>query len=398
MLLILHLPAGNEFAAPVRWTLFSGAGDALRSGIDSPDAAPRAERVWAIVPAGRVLFTELALPPVSRTRLDELLPFAVEDKLMSDPATIVAVAGPARRDPQRVVAVTDKAWLTGALASLKRQGIRPDAALPESALTGTTPGTWHAVIGQGSREGVLVRDDGFAMAFDHAPGGDAPFTVQLAIKEAAGRGNGPARLLLIGADAADAEAWSAQLGVPVAAQSGAIQHLPQGRPPFDFLGSPALREFAKRAGWRDAAQLLRPAAAVAAIIVGVHLAFLGIDTFRLQRDKRAIESAMTDTFKGAFPDARAIVDAPLQMRRNLESLQRERGMTTDAFTAAAARVTQLVEAAPGVRVRNLKFSPQRTIVELEADDASKLGALAGGKTESLPGTPPRARLTLEAAP
>lgn len=400
MLLILHLSAGTDFAAPAPWTLFSAAGDALRSGTDCPDAMPRAERVWAIVPAGRVLFTELPLPPVSQSRLDELLPFAVEDKLMSDPAAIVAVAGPARRDQHRVVAVTDKAWLGGALASLAKSGIQPDAVLPESALTGSgnESGTWHAVMPAGQREGVLVRDDGFALAFDFSPGGDAPFALQLAIKEAAARGNGPARLRLVGAEGIDTPSWAAQLGVPVDLLPASAQRLPGGRLPFDFLGSPALRSFAKRSSWRETLALLRPAAAVAALVAALHLVFLGFDTWRLESQKRTIENSMTETFKRAFPDARAIVDPPLQMRRNLETLQRDRGVGRDAFAAAVSRITQLTEAEPGVRVRSVKYLPQRTVVELEADDAAKLRQFAGGRTEALPGTPPRARLTLEAAP
>lgn len=358
--------------------------------------------MWAIVPASRVLFAELALPPVSQARLDELLPFAVEDSLMSDPAAIVAVAGPARKNAERgssrVVAVADKAWLTGALAHLKRLGLEPDTVLPESALTGNEAGTWHAVMpDEPTREGVLVRDDGFAIAFDFSPSGEVPFALQLAIKEATARSNGPARLLLVGGDNIDAATWTAQLGVPVATQPANAHPVPAGNPAFDFLTSPAMKGFVKRGGWRDSLTLLRPAAIVAAAIVILHLAFLGFDTWRLDRERKVVETAMVDTFKRTFPDARAIVDPPLQMRRNLDALQRERGAASDPFTAAAARATQLVETEPGVRVKSVKYSPQRTVLELEADDASKLRQVANGRAEALPGTPPRARLTLESA-
>jgi general secretion pathway protein L len=405
LLLVLHLPAGNDLTAPSRWTLFNAAGHVLRSGADSAESVPRAERIWAIVPAGRVLFTELALPPVSQSRLDELLPFAVEDNLMSDPAAIVAVAAPAHKKggrggesaPQRVVAVTDKSWLSGLLSQLKRIGIEPDAVLPESALTDGAAGTWHAVMPSGQREGVLVRDDGFAVAFDFSPSGEVPFALDLTLKEAATRGNGPAQLRLIGAENVDAAAWTAQLGVHVAQQPADAQRLPGTKALFDFLSSPAMKPFAKRAGWRESLPLLRPAAIVALSIAVLHLAFLGFDTWRLDRERRAIETAMVDTFKKTFPDARAIVDPPLQMRRNLEALQRERGASSDPFTAAAARVSQIVEAEAGVRVRSVKYSSQRTVVELEADDAAKLRQVAGGRAEPMQGTPPRARLTLEGA-
>ena len=57
---------------------------------------------------------------------------------------------------------------------------------------------------------------------------------------------------------------------------------------------------------------------------------------------------MTQVFKTAFPAAKAIVDAPLQMKRNLEQMKRARGIAANADAEMLiARLTKLVQTLPG---------------------------------------------------
>ena len=57
---------------------------------------------------------------------------------------------------------------------------------------------------------------------------------------------------------------------------------------------------------------------------------------------------MTQVFKSAFPNAQAIVDAPLQMQRNLAQMKQERGIATDADAQLQiARLTKILQALPG---------------------------------------------------
>src|SRR5512134_2769848 len=106
---------------------------------------PRAGEVEAILPATRVLFARLKLPKVNAATIRELLPFAVEDRLLADPDQIHAVPGATNALGETLVAVVDRAWLSQALDLLARAGLRASRVVCESALLPAERGRWHAV-------------------------------------------------------------------------------------------------------------------------------------------------------------------------------------------------------------------------------------------------------------
>ncbi len=366
MHLILQLPAGHSTApsaAPCTWRLLDRSGNLLREGAGAPADAPRGDRLTVTIPANRVLYAELKLPPVSASRLQTLLPFAIEDKLMSDPATILALAGPAAgegsRAGLRVVAVVDKPWLMETLRSLRSAGLSPDALIPQSELVPREPGTWSALLPPGEREGVLVRDDGFALAFDISADPTPPLAVILAVKEAAD--NAPKQMLALAENQESVSGWSAALGLPVQWRTPALRAATTS--PFDFLTHPALRSFAKRPGWHAAWPLLKPAAIVAGLIVLVYFAALGVDVWRLDRQQAALRQEMVATFQSTFPEAKAIVDPALQMSRNLVALRRERGQSTDPVVPALAVVSDAARQA-GAKVTRIQFDGRKVTADL----------------------------------
>ena len=82
-----------------------------------------------MVPAERVLFARLKLPKVNATTIRELLPYAVEDRLLADPSHIHAVAGARNAHGETVVVVVDREWLRAALDALARAGLVPVAGM-----------------------------------------------------------------------------------------------------------------------------------------------------------------------------------------------------------------------------------------------------------------------------
>src|SRR6185369_7287327 len=97
----------------------------LREGVSVLAEAPRGDEVEAVLPAARVLFARLKLPKVSPATIRELLPFAVEDRLLADPSHIHAVAGPTNEAGDTLVAVVDRDWIESATRALAAHGIRP---------------------------------------------------------------------------------------------------------------------------------------------------------------------------------------------------------------------------------------------------------------------------------
>jgi len=325
MILRLLVPAVDRPGAdtPFAWSLADGRGRQLREGSTPLAGAPRAEIVEAVLPASRVLFARLKLPRVNAATIRELLPFAVEDRLVADPAQIHAVPGATNARGETLVAVVDRAWLEETLAVLARSGLAPARAVCESALLPAEPGKWHAVLGESRC--FLVEDDGHAVAFDQPAGAEPPLAVRIAADEAAHRDSGPRNLGVLvepGLTVPDVALWGERVGVKVVAAQGSLAlAAPLAPTAIDLLAG----DFARRSAGIASLRLPRLAWALAAAIAILQLGFTVADWWRLERERRSLEAERESIFRAAFPEAKTVVDPALQMRRNLAALQRARG-------------------------------------------------------------------------
>ena len=335
MKLRVFLPASDRPApaAPLAWMLLDARGNVLRADRSTLADAPRADDVEAVLPAERVLFARLALPKVNASTIRELLPYAVEDRLLADPAHIHAVPGRTDARGETIVAVVDREWLQAMVAALAAAGLRPRSAWCESALLAGGRGDWHAVCD--AQRGMLVDDDGVSATFDRAEG--VPLAVRIAIDEAAGRGDRPARVRVHtagGAPLPDLARWSAEAGIEFSPGSR-WEEIARGQPgaAIELLQG----DFARRrtSAWR----VPRAALVLATLIAALQLGLTAFDAWRLTRERTALVERREAIFRRAFPEARVVVDPELQMARNLAELQRSRGMAAgDEFLAELTRV------------------------------------------------------------
>src|SRR3954467_11039153 len=178
MKLRVFLPAADSTSPrdPLAWMLMDSRGHVLRRDHGPIEDMPKADTVEAVLPAERVLFARLKLPRVNAGTIRELLPYAVEDRLLADPAHIHAVPGPRNAHGETLVAVVDREWLGRHLDSLARAGLRAKTAWCESALLAGGSGAWHVVLD--TARGMLVDDEGVAATFDR--GTTLPLAIRLA--------------------------------------------------------------------------------------------------------------------------------------------------------------------------------------------------------------------------
>jgi len=321
MKLRLFLPAIDRPAPDMScaWRLFDAHGSVLREGTSPLGDIPHAGSVEAVLPAQRVLFARLRLPRVNAATIRELLPFAVEDRLLADPAQIHAVAGATHANGETVVAVVDREWMKGMVDALARAGLPTRSAWCESELAERVPGEWHVVWGPA--RGLVIDDEGVAGTFD--PGEALPLALRIALDEAAARGTRPATIRVHpegNAPLPDLARWSGESGVACHAADPWEQRMASApRAPLNLLqGALAPRS---ALAWR----VSRRVAVLAAVILALQLALTGIDTWRLSRERDALQARHESLFREAFPEAKAVVDPELQMARNVAELRRSRG-------------------------------------------------------------------------
>ena len=361
--LLLDIPdlARLDAATPTTWTLLDGAANVLRSGDGTLQSVPRAERIIALAPVTRLLWIETALPPVTAAKRDALLRYAIEDKLTIDPSTVHVVIvgnadGPSVEAAKHVVAAIDRAWLVDALKWLREAGLPADSLISSATGIAVEKNQWTVAIDHECARGFAKRADGFVYNLDIGTAGEPPFGLALALKEAREQQRAPAALTLTTMTSMTASApfddvvrarWQAVLGLPVRMAPTAA-NLPQARLQASKSANLLTAEFAPRDALGKWLAIARPALIAVSLIAASHIAFTLIDGWRLDRERLAIETQMTQVFKSAFPAAQAIVDAPLQMRRNLDQMKRARGIAADTGPEMLiARLTQLMQSLPG---------------------------------------------------
>ncbi len=360
MKLRLFLPTIDrpDGATRFAWMLFDARHSLLREGITPIAEVPRAEEIEAVLPCSRVLFARLKLPKVNAATIRELLPFAVEDRLLADPSHIHAVAGATRGKGETIVAVIDRDWLRAMLDALEGAGLRPQKAWCESALLAGGSGDWNIVLRPGG--GMLVDDDGVSALFDAETTGAMPLALRVALDEAASRGERPAsiRVHREGEIALpDLASWSAETGVHFSPGTQ-WEILARDEPASNAINL-LHGEFARRA--RHPTRLPRAALILAAAIAALQLGFVALDAWRLGHERSAIEARREAVFRTAFPEAKVVVDPDLQMRRNLAELKRTRGMPAeDDFLASLSRAARDSDApAKSIEYSNGKLAVRR---------------------------------------
>ncbi len=344
--------AGTRFA----WMLFDARRNLLRDGATPLADVPRAEETEAVLPCSRVLFARLKLPKLNAATIRELLPYAVEDRLLADPSHIHAVAGTTHTKGETVVAVIDRDWLHAMLDALARAGIRPQKAWSESSLLAGGSGDWNVVLWP--KGGMLVDDDGVSATFDEDASRGLPLALRVALDEASSRGDRPTsiRVHREGEVALPELArWSAEGGVPFTPGTQ-WEILARDEPASNAINL-LEGEFAR--GARRAARLPRAALILAATIAALQLGFVALDAWRLQHERSTIEARREAIFRAAFPEAKVVVDPELQMKRNLTELKRTRGMAAeDDFLASLSRAARESQAP----ARSIEYSNGKLVV------------------------------------
>ncbi len=368
----------------VRYALRATTGELQRSGSAAPAELPRADQVEIIVPASSVLFTEVRLPPVRGQKLRQLLPFAVEEKILSDPDQVQVATG--LRDAQGMtrVAILDRAWLDSVCDRLRQLGFRPERGFAETCLPELEPQAW-TLIWDG-HEGFVRTDQGAGLALDSMGDEGAPFGLRRAVEEARDRQRLPEKIILRATDAAaripDLGLWTLELGVSVVPgqdwewaprflNTGNAINLLQG----DYAPSSSVRELLPQ---------LRPILVLAGLIIGAQVLATGADWWRLNRERKALLAEMDQTFRSAFPDAKVVVDAPLQMQRNLADLRRASGQqqATD-FLPLLYRSLPLVNNAK--RLEALSYDQELLKLDVLFSDANAVEQLRNELVKTVPG-------------
>lgn len=383
MLLEIHIPETWTAASPqagedLSWQLREESGRVARSGHSALNALPCVEHCRIVLPAGRVTLSSVRPPTHNRRKFMQALPYAVEDRIMVDPETVHVAAGPLQENGEMPVAIMERAWLRALLEALRGAGLNPGQAEVETLTAPWRENTWSLVWrGHG---GFLRQSTHGGLALDGGGKHEPPPGLGLAVAEAK-----PAAIHVYAdqAEMPDGVQWSSLLGVPVK-PVGAWDRAAQGSGGIDLLQG----EFAPAGPMRDWLPRLRPALLLLGAMAVLQLAFSVADWTMLRHEKQKLTASMEQSFRAAFPDAKVIVDAPLQMGRNLAGLRHAAGQADrNDFLPLLASVAPLLGGE--VRLQHLEYQQgvlkmNLTLANGAAFDTLKtrLQAVSGARLEA----------------
>jgi general secretion pathway protein L len=322
--------------------MLSAAGTLVSQGHAAPALLPRADVCTVIVPAQALSWHAVQIPKlprgISAQKMQAVLAGLLEEQLLDEPAALhLALCKLPGSDQQWVVAC-NKAWLLQSIAALQEAGLQPSAIAPQAwpqeeasaHATGRSPEAAQLILSDA--QGVLCWPLPQAALLGLPP--EMPLTAEPAVaatveellQRRAQVMQGSQRAMQ---SAAQAKAWGldlAQGDVVLSGSGRALQSISEG-----------IRNFLLAPQWRAARW--GAALIVLANLVGLNLWAWG-EASKVQAQRDQIKQILASS----FPNVKVVVDAPLQMQRELASLRQSQGQLSGRdFESIYARFSNVVQ-------------------------------------------------------
>ena len=286
-----------------------------------------AGEVVAVVPHSRLAWLRVQLPPASHgPRLQSVLHGLLEDRLLDDPQQLHIVLAPeadttARMGGDALVAVCDKQWLRDALAPLQAAGLTVQRIVPELSPSDTP--VLHVMGEPDQSQSVLCHAHGVTLL--------PPNTAQWRAFAELSQDD-----LQIQAEPAMVARVQSTLQRQPSLQSAAQRWLESSQSEWDLAQGEWAQGRAQRtqrqlqATWQTL--LYAPAWKPVRWGVGAFIALqvLGLNALAW-RERSALDAqqaSLHSILKNTFPSVTLVIDAPLQMQREVDVLQKKSGATS----------------------------------------------------------------------
>lgn len=324
-MLIVHLP-------PSQSTMFDFVLSADGRGVSGSGQASAAQmpahtgEVVAVLPWQVLSWHTVKLPPGVGSRLQAVLQSLLEDELLQQSADMHLVAEPHAASVLRTggelrLAACAKAWLRQALAPLQAAGVRVQRLVPE--LEPRSPSELQWLSNDGQLQALLSQHH---TVWRLPPQRSAAQAVAPEF-EACERVWAEPAWLTQAADHTQAQSQTLSQRLLRAAQSP--WDLAQGEWAQDrHLRGWRWLQQARRSLWHG--QAWQSARRGVLLLLVVQVLGLNAWAWREQSQLQAQQAAMTQMLKDTFPQVRLVVDAPVQMQREVLALQQGAGLAQAA--------------------------------------------------------------------
>ena len=267
-------------------------------------AAATGRKLIVLVPGRSVVTTRVEMPQVSKARLRQMLPFALEDHFAEDVSSLHFAAGPRNDDDELLVSVVAREQLESWLERLATVELEPAAIYADNDGVADTPSTLNVIYENGTIYARRPGDAAFSIeGLDFA---DA-FSIVVIDSDEDSR---PQHVLLC-IDAPSHEANVAQIEAAATEFSSLdVKLLPDDALPMfaaklaNHPGSNLLQgPYAPKSNWGAMLRPWRVAAMLAACVIGAALLGTIVDYIQLRRTDSALTTTIESRCSEAFSSA-----------------------------------------------------------------------------------------------
>jgi general secretion pathway protein L len=372
--LLLRLPRDPQ--AEASWILADARGNALSAPQSGPLelAAQRAggRHVCVLVPGTDVLLTEPELPAKAGAKLQQIVPYALEEQLADDIDELHFAIGKRGADsPATPVAVVALSLMDEWTSALKAAGIVAESMYVDSDLLPVNPGHAVALL---EDDVVVVRPP--AGATISMPSDALGEALQL-VRPTAETGEGSGRGLILYTGAAEWQQYSPQVeairdqfdGIKVQLlTSGPLTLLAQQLPsakPINLLQGRYTPQSTRPVGW----QAWRVAALLLVGLVVLHAAGKGAELVMLKRAEQKVDANIQQAFRAAMPGEQNTTNAKRRMESKLVAARNGAG---SGLLAALAALVDARNSVPGTTVQAMSFRDGALDLKMAAPNADSL--------------------------
>ena len=356
--------------AQLSWVRSGDGQQSLEHGRCAASLLPAEAEVVLALPVRALSWHRLAVPKVAASRLRAVLDGLLEERLLSDTTELHFALEPGARAGQTLwVAACDKAWLRSWLQALEAAG-RPVSRIVPMLWPSADAMHWahdsggHAWLGSASAEGVRCLPlAAMGAGRTAADATDAQWLADPAVaaqaEQALDRRLAPVPLHNWLLRVAQSDWNLAQFDLSLSSGARRGQRLRQ-----------ALRQFRTAPAWRPARWGL--AALLVAQLLGLNVA-----AWQERSSLDAKRQAVRHTLQQTFPNVTLVLDAPLQMQRELAQLQQAGGQLSGRDLEAM--LSALGSSGPGTAAQRLVYSPGELRLQAPEDQLrAQAQALQGG--------------------
>ncbi len=364
----LFIRLKNSAETPLEWIKSYSGGklEAFNSHVDLAAVAKDAQAIIVLVPTEDVLLTKVKLPKLSPGKLVKAIPYALEDQLTEDPASLHFAIGQFDKGQLVPVAVVNKnvmqQWKNTLTEQVNSSHSKVKVFLPDVLATPWENDTFSIFIQQNMAYVRTSKDTGFAIEKDSL------FAIlQLKLKR---ENKKPTTIKVFAPETVFTPEQAAKLGIPIEYKTGQyadlatmVNALHEPYPLNLLQGVYTPKQ--KKASFDQLVWIgLALAAAWLLVITIADLA----DYFILRHANGIIDQQLQQIYANVYPGKPITADAKSQMQKELSALRTSN--TDSAFTRllniVGPGIGDVIKS--GVTIKTMSYRNNQLILDMEGND------------------------------